>query len=182
MAEEWANAEGVQFETNKKMKTVKIKGKEYVEVPERIKFFRNKYPNWSLVTEIVQISEERVIIMAKVLNEDGVVKSTGFAYEDKDSTFINKTSYIENCETSAIGRALGNFGIGLIGGVASAEEVINAVNNQPKKMTKNQRLTIIEHMKVAELEINQRESIEKKMENFTEDEANKCIKFLESKR
>ena len=63
---------------------------------------------------------------------EGNVRATGYAYEKEGSTFINKTSYIENCETSAIGRALGIFGIGIDGSVASAEEVRNAKANQPK--------------------------------------------------
>ena len=52
------------------------------------------------------------------------------AYEKENSTFINKTSYIENCETSALGRALGIAGFGIDTSVASAEEVQNAINNQ----------------------------------------------------
>ena len=57
---------------------------------------------------------------------------TGTAYEKESSTFINKTSYIENCETSAVGRALGMAGFGIDTSVASAEEVKNAINNQTK--------------------------------------------------
>ena len=61
------------------------------------------------------------------------------AYEKEGSTFINKTSYIENCETSAWGRALGNLGIGIDTSIASAEEVQNAVLNQsPKKSAKKE--------------------------------------------
>ena len=55
------------------------------------------------------------------------------AEEEKGSTFINKTSYVENCETSAWGRALANFGIGLDTSVASADEVQNAIANQEPK-------------------------------------------------
>ena len=66
---------------------------------------------------------------------EGVLVATGHAYEKEASSFINKTSYIENCETSAIGRALGVYGIGIDASLASAEEVVNAVNNQ--ESTKN---------------------------------------------
>ncbi|MCQ2771082.1 MAG: hypothetical protein MJ236_04705, partial [Clostridia bacterium] len=52
--------------------------------------------------------------------------------EKESSSFINKTSFIENCETSAVGRALGFAGIGSKTSIASAEEVRNAINNQPK--------------------------------------------------
>ena len=51
-------------------------------------------------------------------------------------SFINKTSYVENCETSAWGRALANFGIGLGTSVASADEVANAIENQKSTKTK----------------------------------------------
>ena len=64
-------------------------------------------------------------------NGKAVVLGVGHAYEKEGSTFINKTSYIENCETSAVGRALGMAGFGIDTSVASAEEVQNAINNQP---------------------------------------------------
>ena len=117
-----------------KLKTVNIKGKEYVEVSTRIKYFRENYPNYSLITEIVEISPDHAIIKASVLNEEGRVMATGLALEEKSSSFINKTSFLENAETSAIGRALGCFSIGLEGsGIASADEVANAINNQNKR-------------------------------------------------
>ena len=117
------------------MKTVNIKGKEYVEVNERIKHFRNSdaYKDWSLTSEIVSLEDGVCVIKATIANADGVVKATGLAYEKEDSSFINKTSYIENCETSAWGRALGNLGIGIDASVASAEEVGNAILNQDEK-------------------------------------------------
>ena len=66
--------------------------------------------------------------------------ATGTAYEKENSTFINKTSYIENCETSAIGRALGIAGFGIDTSVASAEEVKNAMANQVTITTKEEAL------------------------------------------
>lgn len=112
------------------MKTVSIKGKEYVEVNERIKHFRANYKDWSLESELVSNDNGVCVIKAVIKNPDGVVKATGYAYEKENSTFINKTSYIENCETSAWGRALGNLGIGIDTSIASAEEVQNAIENQ----------------------------------------------------
>tara|TARA_R100000781_G_scaffold70153_2_gene44078 strand:+ start:869 stop:1420 length:552 start_codon:yes stop_codon:yes gene_type:complete len=113
-----------------KLKSIKIKGKEYVEVNERLKFFRATYPNYSLVSEVIDKTESSILIMASVIDENDNVLATGLAEEEKGSTFINKTSYVENCETSAWGRALANFGIGLDTAVASAEEVKNAIANQ----------------------------------------------------
>ena len=120
------------MKTSQGLNTVNIKGKEYVEVHERITYFREQeqYKNWSLETVIVELTEERVVIKAVITNEEGRTIATGIAYEKADSSYINKTSYIENCETSAWGRALGNLGIGIDVSVASSLEVHNAINNQ----------------------------------------------------
>jgi hypothetical protein len=113
-----------------KLKTVNIKGKEYVTVNERLKYFRNKFTGYSLTTEITHINENGVIIRASIKNDEGIEVASGYAHEKQNSSFINKTSFIENCETSAWGRCLGNFGIGVDESVASADEVANAINNQ----------------------------------------------------
>lgn len=114
------------------LKTIDIKGKQYVEVNERIKYFRTaeEYKGWSLTSQIVSIENGVCIIKAKITDDKQIIRATGYAYEKEDSTFINKTSYIENCETSAWGRALGNLGIGIDSSIASAEEVQNAQANQ----------------------------------------------------
>ena len=116
------------------MKSVDIKGKQYIMVNERIKEFRKQHPNGQILTQVMANVDGQVMFQAKVIVE-GVLVATGHAYEKEASTFINKTSYIENCETSAIGRALGVYGIGIDASLASAEEVVNAVNNQ--ESTKN---------------------------------------------
>jgi len=113
-----------------KLKTIKIKGKDYVEVNERLKYFRNNYPGFSLTSEVIEKTPDSILILTTIRNDSGVAVSTGLAEEIKGSTFINKTSYVENCETSSWGRALGNLGIGLDTSVASAEEVQNAIANQ----------------------------------------------------
>ena len=112
-----------------KLKTVNIKGKEYVEVNERLKAFREIYPNGSIMTEIVS-HQDGVVVMKAVIVIDGQIRATGHAYEKEGSTFINKTSYIENCETSCWGRALACLGLGLDTSVASVEEVANAIKQQ----------------------------------------------------
>lgn len=112
------------------MKTVDIKGKEYVEVNERVKHFRKEYAGWALETELLSNQDGVCVFKATVKDQDGVVKATGHAYEKEGSTFINKTSYIENCETSAVGRALGMLGIGIDTSIASSEEVQTAMANQ----------------------------------------------------
>ena len=113
-----------------KLKTVNIKGKEYVEVNERLKFFRSNYKNWCLTSDVVELTDDRCVIKATIFDDNGNIRATGHAYEKEGSSFINKTSFVENCETSAWGRALGNLGIGLDTSVASYEEVANAVKQQ----------------------------------------------------
>tara|TARA_R100000951_G_scaffold116314_2_gene127587 strand:- start:6493 stop:7029 length:537 start_codon:yes stop_codon:yes gene_type:complete len=118
----------------KKLKTVNIKGKEYVEVNTRLQHFREVYPQYTLDTDIVEITEDTITMKAIILNEEGRLIASGTAKERSGSSFINKTSYVENCETSAWGRALGNFGIGLDTSVASYDEVANAIKNQETKV------------------------------------------------
>ncbi len=115
---------------NETIKTTDIKGKDYAEVNQRIKAFRMIYPQGSIITEILTLKDGIVVMKATIFDEDGNTIGTGTAYEKEDSSFINKTSYIENCETSAVGRALGMCGFGIDVSVASAEEVQNAINNQ----------------------------------------------------
>lgn len=112
------------------MKGINIKGKNYIMVNERIKFFRENYKGWSLTSELVHIEDDMCIIKAIITDENGIVKATGYAQEDRTSSMINKTSFVENCETSAWGRALGNLGIGIDDSIASAEEVDMAIKKQ----------------------------------------------------
>ena len=107
------------------MKSINIKGKNYVMVNERISFFRTneEYKGWSLTSEIINLTEDSCIIRAVVTDDKGVIRATGYAQEDRTSSMINKTSFVENCETSAWGRALGCLGIGIQDSIASAEEV-----------------------------------------------------------
>ena len=115
---------------NETIKTTDIKGKDYAEVNQRIKAFRMIYPQGSIVTQMLSNENGVCVFKATVGTDDGVILGTGTAYEKEDSSFINKTSYIENCETSAVGRALGMAGFGIDVSVASAEEVANAMANQ----------------------------------------------------
>lgn len=137
-----------------KLKTVNIKGKEYVEVNERLKAFRTlpEYKGYSLESDIYDYDKEKGVITIKAIirDADGVIKATGYAQEKESSSFINKTSFVENCETSAWGRALGNLGIGIDTSVASAEEVENAINNQnPKEPTIDNDLDIFEGLRAC---------------------------------
>ncbi len=118
---------------NKQLVGTDVKGKNYIEVNQRIKAFRMVYPNGSIATEIVSLENGVVTMQTTIKDDEGKILATGYAYEKENSTFINKTSFIENCETSAVGRALGMCGFGIDTSVASYEEVANAVQNQNKE-------------------------------------------------
>lgn len=122
-------------DANEILNTVDIKGKAYVPVNERIKAFRFIYPRGQILTEILSLEEGVVTMKASVYDDEGKLLGTGHAQEKEGSSFINKTSFIENCETSCIGRAIGNIGIGLDEGFASYEEVANAKLQQEQKET-----------------------------------------------
>ena len=114
---------------NDSIQTTDIKGKNYAEVNQRIKAFRMVYPEGFITTEMLS-NDDGVCIFRAVVGCNGVALGTGTAYEKEGSSYINKTSYVENCETSATGRALGMAGIGIDESVASFEEVANAMANQ----------------------------------------------------
>lgn len=119
---------------NQEIRTTNIKGKEYAEVNQRIKAFRMVYPEGAICTEMIYNDGGVCVFKAFVYSDrdasDEKILGTGHAYEKESSSFINKTSYIENCETSAVGRALGMAGFGIDTSVCSAEELGNALAQQ----------------------------------------------------
>lgn len=126
-------------EANANIQTVNIKGKDYAEVFQRVTAFRKVYPRGTIETVVDYLTGEvgdRIIGMtARAMDEDGRLLATGHAEERESFSYINKTSFIENCETSAVGRALGMAGFGISASMASKEEVENAINNQDKVAT-----------------------------------------------
>ena len=122
-----------------KLKTIDIKGKAYVPVNVRLKYYRETYPDYQLVTEIIKHDDEFCLMKASVIDPKGVVISTGHAYERITQGFINKTSHVENCETSAVGRALAIFGIGIDEEVRSYEEMTGAIEGQKTPKIKKEK-------------------------------------------
>ena len=128
--------------SNAKIKTTNIKGKQYAEVHERIKHFRGEpnYASLGIYTEVLEWDKdkEEIVIRATIYDtksENGRILASGIAHERRDdkNSFVNKTSYVENAETSAIGRALACMGIGIEDAYASAFEVANAIAQQDGK-------------------------------------------------
>ena len=112
------------------MKSINIKGKEYVMVNERVMAFLEKYPDWSITTKVIRADSDECLMVTEIVDNGGNVRATGHAYERADGSQINKTSHVENCETSAVGRALGFLGIGIVNSIATAEEVSHAIAQQ----------------------------------------------------
>lgn len=175
---------------NQAISTTNIKGKEYAEVNQRIKAFRMVFPDGCIRTELISNEDGVCVFKAEVYTstENGVntLLGTGHAYEKESSSFINKTSYIENCETSAVGRALGMCGFGIDTSVCSADELNNALVNQEasKPITKGQVKTI---MALAEKKESDPSDIcdyfkVNTLEELTAEEYAKCIRMLEAKK
>ena len=144
------------------LKTISIKDKDYVPVDERLKAF-HKYYDGHIETEVLERDNcvdqlsgkqaERYVVVARVspysfdMEADEHTRSifySGSASEISTQGFINKTSALENCETSAIGRALGIMGIGLDNGVASYQEVKQAVNSKEQAMARSTDYTRVD--------------------------------------
>lgn len=125
------------------MKTIKIKGKSYTPVNERLKSFRaSKKMNEktdqmiSIEDRVVHCNDKEVIMEVTIKDHNNRVISRAHAHEYRDNSNINKTSFLENCSTSALGRALGYLGIGIDTEFASVDEMLGAVGS--KKIDQNQ--------------------------------------------
>lgn len=120
-------------EANKGIQYTDVRGKNYAEVAQRVQAFRKVIPGGFITSDIIRIESGVVYMKAEAgyfENGQKIVMATGHAFERQDASNINKTSFIENCETSAVGRALGFMGFGSEKTIASAEEVDNAIKTQ----------------------------------------------------
>lgn len=119
-------------------KAIDIKGKKYVLISDRVLAFNETYPNGSITTELVSnASDELVVFKATVLPSYETPQRifTGYSQATWGDGYINKTSALENCETSAVGRALAMMGIGVIDSIASVDEINKANTQKPYKKT-----------------------------------------------
>ena len=115
--------------------SVNIHGKEYFTVAERLSELNTKVEgNYTLTTEMVYFKDGMVVFKATLQVEENTF--TGHAMEKEDASMINKTSFVECAETSAIGRALASAGF-LGSEFASADEVATAIKNQGDNPVQN---------------------------------------------
>ena len=111
---------------------ISIRGRAYKTVALRVSEFRETHSiddGWAIVTEQLSADDDCVKVCASILHPDGRQVATGLAEEKRSASQINRTSALENCETSAIGRALAAAGYGG-SEYASANEVENAIQQQ----------------------------------------------------
>jgi len=153
---------------------IKIHNKEYTTVAERIAQFREVYPLYSLESEILS-NGDIVVIKATIRGPDNIVMATGHAEEVRGSTNINRTSALENCETSAWGRALAalNFGGDQ---VASANEVSDAIIKQ-NVMEATDRL--IKHNNAVRDNIESIHAVKDALREGNFDHAAECMRELD---
>ena len=156
------------------MKTISIKGRPYVPVSERLKYFldEEKYKGWTIDTRIKKITEDWVVMEATVFNDKGEAMSNAFASERREG-HINKTSYVENCHTSVVGRALGMLGIGIEAEIASAEEVAIARDATPEQIDQIEKLII-----TCSLDEDGIKQVENSIPELTYVRADRCIAYL----
>jgi spore germination protein GerM len=122
-----------EFKKSLNGKTISIHGKEYATVALRVAIARRVLGTaLDVVTKIVSIDKDTVVMQADIII-DGKHVSTGHAEENRKASRINTTSALENAETSAVGRALA-FCAFISDGIASAEEVSTAIEQQDKKI------------------------------------------------
>lgn len=121
------------------MKTINIKGKDYIPVNERLLHFRSseEFKMWQIHEDVIEVSETEGIFKVTICDANGTIIASAHSQEYRDSSYINKTSFLENGFTSALGRALGYLGIGIDVSIASANEVQTAVHNQDTNDAKN---------------------------------------------
>ncbi|MEW6612063.1 MAG: hypothetical protein ACOY5C_03395 [Pseudomonadota bacterium] len=165
--------------------------KRYTTVAQRNEVFREIFGvKGRILTEIVEANDERVIVLARIeFFHDGqwVLIGNGYAEERRNSSQVNRTSAIENCETSAVGRALAN--LGLHGGeYASANEVENAIHQQQEVKVDTVTVEQQEHLRTLADEVHA--DVDKMLAffhvaSFAELPAkdyNRAVKMLEKKR
>lgn len=167
-------------EVNNELDAIPVKGKAYVMVNERVKAFRKLCPDGSITTDILSCEDGVVVMKATVTDETGRVLASGLSYEKEGNGNINRTSYIENCETSAVGRALGFLGIGIDGSMASADEVANAIMNQNAPLATAAEMTTIEAVckKKGKSFAGWLKQIGKTKDTVTGEEAGKMLRYL----
>jgi hypothetical protein len=152
------------------MNTVNIKGKPYVTVNERLKHIAANF-QYSIKTDFTYYPERKMWVVKASLSlfRDGLECTyTGLAQEIESENYkeVNFSSALENAETSAVGRACAMAGIGIDGGIASADEVNKALNRQVDEVGEESRLYLITLLENTTYEERQKETLAHRINNL----------------
>ena len=144
-----------RLHTNKE--TGAVTETNYYLVKDLIKQFRGDHPDWSISTNLEKMEGGNVVFKAVIMDEKREERFTGWAWENTNHGYINKHSALENCETSAIGRALRNMGYG--DGV-TAEEMAKPIDDSMKDQ-------LIEMLRTSTFDDEQKVHYEQQINNCT---------------
>lgn len=165
------------------MKTISIKGKDYVMVKDRVLHLAETYPGqYSIETEYTYYPDRKMWVVKAILTIDQGTQTsvfTGLAQEVESENYkeVNYTSALENCETSAIGRACAAAGIGVLESYASADEMNKAMKRQ-EMTTRHQSMEIENLLKAAEIPDHEKTKIKANYRSFTKKRAEEAIEYL----
>ena len=130
-----------EIEDNEQTLSMDIKDKKYLGVATRLGLLRKYFGTRAVIsTKIIENTEKRVLMKASIFIDRELV-SNGYSEQFRGSSMVNKTSALMNCETSAVGRALGLLGL-TNDNVASADEVKQALETQETKESDKSPLTV----------------------------------------
>ena len=163
-------------------KAIQIKGKSYVQVKDRIQYLADSGKEYEIVTEYSYYPERLMWVVRATLTIEGA-EYVGHAQEIESTDYkeVNFSSALENCETSAVGRACAFAGIGIVDSIASSDEVHKAVNrsNPEKKLSEKQHNYILSLLDGLDVELDAYEKqIKMKVSDLTIAQAKTCIDTL----
>lgn len=160
-------------------KAIDIKWKKYVLVSDRVLYFNETYPNGSITTQRIMTEDSWVEVFKAMVTPDCSKPEryfTGYSQAKRWDWFINKTSALENAETSAVGRALAMMWIWVIDSIASLDELNKAENtvktqkSEPKENPNWRFLKATKSVNFMKSCLDEDDFIKKIKEKYTVDE------------
>ena len=164
---------------NLKDKAIKIKGKDYVQVKDRVLALSEEGKPYDILTEYTYFPERRMwVVKATLKTEMGVYNGHAQEIESDDYKQVNATSALENAETSAVGRACALAGIGVLDSIASVEELNKASNRSSVASEKQIAMIQGQLEKLGVSVIDYEKKIGRKLSDLTVQQASEAITTL----